>query len=328
MNTCHIQKFDARNNFYKKGCLFTRRTLLKMFTFTALGRYITPVFADVQEAGALSKIRFGIVTDSHYADTDNRGKRCYRESLAKMEECVELMNDQKVDFLVELGDFKDQDAVATETGTIKHLKAIEKVFRKFKGPRYHVMGNHDADSISKKQFLKCIENSGISDDSKYYSFDSNGYHFVVLDANYSSDGTDYDHGKFNWIDTIIPRMELDWLDKDLSTTTRQTIIFIHQQLDDTGSECVKNAGAVRQVLEKSKKVLAVFQGHKHTGGYNHINGIHYYTLKGMIEGSGTDNNSYAIAEIHNDQSITITGYRKALSKNLSAPNKADKDNVK
>ena len=64
--------------------------------------------------------------------------------------------------------------------------------------KYHVLGNHDADSISKEQFLANIKNTNISDGSKYYSFDLKGLHFIVLDANYCADGSDYDHGNFSW----------------------------------------------------------------------------------------------------------------------------------
>ncbi len=69
-------------------------------------------------------------------------------------------------------------------------------------------------------------------------------------------------------------------------------------------------------MQKNQKVLAVFQGHHHAGDYSLIEGIHYYTLKAMVEGSGAENNAYAIVEIHNDQSITVTGYRRALSRKL------------
>jgi alkaline phosphatase len=70
-------------------------------------------------------------------------------------------------------------------------------------------------------------------------------------------------------------------------------------------------------LEASGKVLAVFQGHHHSGDYKNITGIHYYTLKALVEGSGYDNNAYAIAEILPDGNITITGYHKAQSKQLT-----------
>ena len=263
-----------------------------------------------------STTRFGIVTDSHYADADTAGSRYYRHSLDKLTECVELMNDQKVDFLIELGDFKDQDNPPVEQKTITYLRSIESVFQKFNGPTYHALGNHDMDSISKEQFLTNIENSNIDPGKSYYSFDLNGMHFVILDANYKSDGTDYNHGNFDWTDANIPPAELNWLRRDLTSTHGPTIVFTHQLLDGTGSVYVNNAPDIRQILEQSQKVIAVFQGHHHEGSYSNIEGIHYYTLKAMVEGPGEENNSYAIVEVLPDHSITISGYRKAVSKQL------------
>jgi len=227
------------------------------------------------------------------------------------------MNKQHISFLVELGDFKDQNSPPVEHRTLSYLQAIESVFQKFDGQTYHVLGNHDTDSLSKKQFLSNIENTGIDSNKSSYSFDFNDFHFVVLDANYKSDGDDYDHGNFDWTDANIPPAELKWLKQDLAATHKPVIVMIHQLLDGTGSVYVKNANNVRQVLEQSGKVLAVFQGHHHDGHYSRINGIHYYTLKAMIEGPGPENNSYAIVEVLPDMSINITGYRKAVSKQLA-----------
>jgi len=262
-------------------------------------------------------VRFGIVTDCHYADADTVGTRYYRHSLDKLGECVELMNEQQVDFLVELGDFKDQDSPPVEQKTLSYLQAIESVFCKFDGPAYHVLGNHDADSLSKAQFLTNIKNTGIDPDRSYYSFDSNSVHFVVLDANYKSDGTDYDHGNFDWTDANVPPAELQWLRRDLAASRGAVIVLVHQLLDGAGLHYVKNATEVRQILEQSGRVLAVFQGHRHDGGYSLIEGIHYYTLKAMVEGPGPENNTYAIVEVRPDLSITITGYRKAVNKKLA-----------
>jgi len=259
------------------------------------------------------KVRFGLVTDAHFADVAPMGSRHYRESLAKMTECVELMNDKQVDFLIELGDFKDQDKPVSEKDTLKYLETIEQIFKQFKGPRYHVLGNHDVDSISKEQFLAHVENTGIERKSGYYSFDSNEVHFVVLDANYRADGSDYDHGNFDWTDTNIPPEELDWLRSDLAATSRPVIVFVHQQLDGEGSHYIRNASEVRKTLEDNKNVLAVFQGHNHAGHYSFMENIHYYTLKAMVEGTGDENNSYAIVEVYNSQDIVVSAYRRAVS---------------
>ena len=53
---------------------------------------------------------FGIITDVHYADADPAGTRVYRDSLPKVEQAVSQMISSEVDFMIELGDFKDTDA--------------------------------------------------------------------------------------------------------------------------------------------------------------------------------------------------------------------------
>jgi predicted phosphodiesterase len=310
-NSCSV----GQNNH---NWVITRRAFLKTSAATLAGLAIAPLSCTqwITPGRRQGTARFGIVTDSHYTDADTVGSRYYRHSLEKMNECVELMNEKKVDFLVELGDFKDQNNPAIEQRTLTYLRAVEKVFQKYNGPTYHVLGNHDMDSISKEQFLNSVENTRIEPGKSYYSFDFNGVHFVILDANYKSDGTDYNHGNFNWTDANIPPAEQNWLRQDLAAARGPVIIFIHQLLDGTGSVYVNNASNIRQILEQSGKVTAVFQGHHHAGSYSHIDGIHYYTLKAMVEGPGQENNSYAIVEILPDQSITVTGYRKAVSKQL------------
>jgi len=295
----------------------TRRVFLRACVASSAGLAVGPFISRAHADARPNTARFGIVTDSHYANR-TYGSRFCSESLDKMAECVELMNKQEVDFLIETGDFKDQDDPPVEENTISYLQTIEAVFQRFKGPTYHVLGNHDVDSLSKSQFLANVENTGIAPDASYYSFDLNGLHFVILDADYKSDGTPYDHDNFHWADANIPAEELDWLAQDLGSTDGPTIVFVHQLLDGTGSHYVNNAADVRPILEASGRVLAVFQGHYHFGAYNNIEGIHYYTLKAMVEGSGPENNSYAIVEVHSDRSITVSAYRKAVRKEFPA----------
>ncbi|MFC1838236.1 metallophosphoesterase [Thermodesulfobacteriota bacterium] len=299
----------------KSQWIITRRDFLKTTVVAGLSATSFGRFARAAFSGA--GIRFGIVTDSHYADADPQYNRYFRESIEKMTECVELMNRQKVDFLIELGDFKDQNTPPAEQKTISYLQAIERSFQKFNGPKYHVLGNHDVDSISKEQYLKTITNTGISTPSTYYSFDRKGVHFIVLDANFLEDGTDYDHGNYKWNETFISDAELDWLRKDLAGTGLPAIVFSHQQLGGLGMTDIQNAETVRAILQESGKVLAGFDGHNHNGGHNKIEGIHYYTLKAMVDGSGSKNSSYAIVEITPDRNIVVTGYRKAMTQDFS-----------
>lgn len=269
--------------------------------------------------------RFGIVTDLHYADRASSGTRYYQQSLPKLTECVELMNEQKVDFLVELGDFKDQNTQPDEKETLHYLETIESEFGKFKGPRYHVLGNHDMDSISKEQFLSKITNTGFEEAKSYYSFNKGPLHFIILDANYTREGKSYSKGNYDWKDSHIPDEQLNWLRDDLKKHKRPTVVFVHQQLDSSAFDaahhiyCPDNADEIRTVLEEAGTVLVVFQGHYHEGSFNTINGIPYYTLKAVIEGDGAANNSYAIVEIEQGGRTVIKGYRKAVSKDVFSP---------
>ena len=156
-----------------------------------------------------------------------------------------------------------------------------------------MIGNHDVATLTKAQF---VDGAGMPGPN--YSFDSGEIHCIVLDANYKKDFTPYNAGNFNWTQTYVPPDELKWLKADLKTTARKTVVFVHQPLDDEkGAHGVKNSPEVRRILERSGKVLAVFQGHNHRGAYRRINGIHYSTMRAMVAGPGLENNSYALAHI-------------------------------
>lgn len=294
-----------------KSWTISRRRFLLIIVIIVVGLIISPDL--LAQSGKKPLVRFGVLSDVHYADREPAGNRFYRQSPGKVQECIDLMNLKKVDFVIELGDFKDQDLVPNETNTLKYLSDIESVFRKFNGPTYHVLGNHDMDGISKKQFLERVKNTGIPTTESYYSFKQNGLHFVVLDGNFTIKGKEYDHGNFSWEDTFITGSQISWLKDDLKQNKLPVIVFIHQMLDDSEGvkQNVQNAAEIRQILEQSGKVICVFQGHVHEERYNFINGIHYYSVNAVVDGDGTENNSYQIVEVYKDRSLKVNGFRRA-----------------
>ncbi|MGE5448371.1 MAG: metallophosphoesterase [Bacteroidales bacterium] len=294
-----------------KPTIISRRQFL-VLSGTATAALMLPLGINAAP-DASPLIRFGMLSDIHYAGREAAPPRYYRQSLEKVKECIDLMNREKVDFVIELGDFKDQDPVPNEANTLKYLSDIENVFHQFNGLTYHVLGNHDMDGISKEQFLSRVVNTGIPATESYYSFNLKGLHFVVLDGNFTREGTAYDHGNFTWDNTRIPEAELNWLKEDLKANELPAIVFIHQMLDDSKSkeQSVHNAAEVRQVLEQSGKVICVFQGHVHEERYSLINNIHYYSMMAVVDNEGPENNSYMIAGIYPDGSLAIDGYRRA-----------------
>lgn len=257
-------------------------------------------------------LQIGLLTDLHYADKPARGTRIYRETPAKLEEAVQLFNQNKLHFVVCLGDLIDKaGSVETE---IEWLKHIESLFAKTKAPRHYVLGNHCVSTLTKEEFRAHTAASKTS----HYSFDSDPFHFVVLDACFTADGSPYGRENFDWKDANLPQAQLDWLRADLATHAKPTIIFAHQRLDEAGPHSVRNAAAVREILENASRVVAVFQGHSHRNDYQHIAGIHYCTLVAMIEGSGADNNGYALLDVMADCSLRLHGFRQQVDRDWQA----------
>ena len=291
----------------------SRRRFLKLVGLASAGLLMEPAFSFPSEN---EKIRFGIITDSHYADREPANNRYYREAISKMKEAIDVMNTEKIDFVIHLGDFKDQDDKQQKKDTLKYLKALEAEYAKFNGPKYHCIGNHDVDSITKQQFLENTVNTNIPNNKSYYSFELNGYHFVVLDANYNEDGSDqfYKIEGTDWQNPNIPEEEFLWLAKDLESTLLPTIIFNHHPLYEyfRGEYRfhINQYKQMQQLLEGSKKVVAVFQGHVHEEDHKELNGIHYITQLGMVDGSGLENNSFSIVTVDEKQ-IQIDGYKRA-----------------
>ena len=52
-----------------------------------------------------SPLRFGVVTDLHYAERETNINRYYRQSKRKLQDAIDVFNRSKLDFVIELGDF-------------------------------------------------------------------------------------------------------------------------------------------------------------------------------------------------------------------------------
>ena len=112
----------------------TRRTFLKYSGTLLAGCALSTRPGHAGGTEPKLRIRFGMVTDSHYADRAPKGTRYYQESLAKMRDCVDLMNQEKVAFLIELGDFKDMEeynASLKEVGKAKEKGQIKDKYALF-----------------------------------------------------------------------------------------------------------------------------------------------------------------------------------------------------
>lgn len=263
---------------------------------------------------AKRSVRFGVVTDAHYSTRAKWSDRHYGDSLAKMRQAVDAFNAGGLDFAIELGDLKDIGPKPDHAEVLGFLDAIEAEFARFAGPRYHVLGNHDMDCISKEDFLAHTENFGAANGKRHYSFEVGYVKFVVLDACFNADMTPYRCGNFDWTKTFVPEDELAWFDEELKAATTPVVVFCHQLLDGfstgngLGGVFVGNWKRVVEIMEKSGNVIASIQGHHHRGHYSFRNGIHYWTMKAMISGANPPHNSYAVVEVSPDGAVAVKGF--------------------
>lgn len=275
------------------------------------------------ESSGDQPIRAALLTDLHYADKPAAGSRHYRDTLEKLAIAADQLKQSSIthplDFVIELGDLIDAaDSVETE---MKYLARVNRDFAAIADNRHYVLGNHCVTTLTKPEFLGAVER-----EKSFYSFDVRQFHFVVLDACFRSDGVAYGRQNFVWTDANIPQDQLDWLAEDLKSTDKPTIVFVHQRMDTNDHHGIKNAAAVRAVLECSGHVFGVFQGHSHKNDHREINDIHYCTLAAMIEGpakkdtgkkvseeatpsTGTDvNNAFSRLTIEVDGTIRLEGF--------------------
>ena len=190
----------------------------------------------------------------------------------RMQAIVDAANQEKVDFIIQLGDFIRLDSIS---------KPFMQIWNGFPGEKYHVLGNHDLDKYSKEEFTK-----GFGMPGPYYSFDKGDLHFVVLDGNNVYDNGGYiPYNKGNYYVDIDKRdfmdpEQLEWLRKDLMSTDKRCILFSHQSIDTEMENREQVQRVLEEVNEKSgfKKVVVAFSGHNHSNYTKEINGITYIQM--------------------------------------------------
>jgi UDP-2,3-diacylglucosamine pyrophosphatase LpxH len=283
----------------------SRRAFVRGGTLVLLGAGCVES-ASTSTAQTSPALRIGLITDLHYAAKPSVGNRYYQESLSKLSEAVKQFRRDRTDFIVELGDFIDSTKSVPKD--LENLQKISEALRAAACPAHHVLGNHCVETLTKQEFLEAVDEK-----ESFYSFDFGSSHFVILDACFLSNGEPYGRNNVDWTDANLPNEQLEWLRADLKSTTKPTIVFAHQRLDNAKRYSVKNAEKIRSVFEKSGSVQAVFQGHHHRNDYHEINGIHYCTLLAMVEGSGEESNGYSMIEILGSGTMTVSGFRKQSS---------------
>ena len=238
----------------------------KIFKFAALACASLVMMAGFSACRTTKEkpVRFAIASDFHAPDIPDGEHR-----VAKF---IKAANDEKVDFIIELGDFCRLDSAS---------QVYRDLWNSFPGSKYHVIGNHDMDRYTFEEYTQ-----GMNMPARYYSFDQGDFHFIVLDGNNLFDGKKYTHyARANYYVDAKKRAHIDpeqmeWLKKDLAATNKRCILFSHQSIE----EALNNGAEVRKILEAEnqragfKKVVMAFGGHNHSNYSKEINGITYVQI--------------------------------------------------
>jgi len=242
-------------------------------------------------------MRFAILTDIHLGPEGH-----YQDVIRKISKDVKLFLDEfiqeinakeKPDFLIVLGDLIEDDTPKNDKANITF---IVKKLKEIKCPVYYVAGNHDLKGLSEKELTALLSHPKL-----FYSYDAKGYHFIVLFSKRTQDEI-----------TIIPKKQVQWLESDLEKTKKKCVVFVHHGLAEQNlkgnpwfegrpNAClIHNRDEVRRILEKSGKVLAVFNSHLHWDKKHVHETIPYFTIQSFVENEGNKSipsKAFAIIDI-------------------------------
>lgn len=260
-------------------------------------------------------VKFGFITDIHWALYNNGSPFYYVDGLAQWEEAIAEFNTQQVDFVLNNGDITDGDVGGggiTSTNQQLYMAQMETAAQALTMPYYYTLGNHDMDTGTKADVAA---NLSIAP-PYYYYFDVNGIRFIVLDSCYNldQDGSDYANGDYyqppDAADKYIPPTQRAWLQSTLASASGKCVVFAHHPFsepDGDNEHQINNSDAVRAILENSGKVINVFMGHEHLNGSNLVNGIPYHKMDDTAS-QNLSNTTYAIIDIDEAYNVKVTGY--------------------
>ena len=229
-----------------------------------------------RENNIMAKLKAAIVTDIHLGP--NRRAKLGKRAPALLEKFIKSANKGAANIIVDLG---DRISCKNPEKDAERAKAVKDIFNKAAAPVSFVMGNHDVHNLSRVENEKITGSPATS-----WSKDEGGYHLIFF--NPGADAGPY---------LSVGESDLDWLKTDLAATDKPTIVFSHVPLDNSSEQKDKiypenralhgrfgysiMGTKVRDIMEKSGKVILCMSGHLHDDSYREINGIHYITQQSL-----------------------------------------------
>ena len=269
---------------------------------------------------------FGVVADLQYADHPPYKNRYFRNSLQKLESCIATMNAHELAFVADLGDLIERDFKSFDPVLAQYNKCYSKV--------HFTVGNHDFE-VDEDMKSQVRSKMGFKDKA-YYAFSVKHIRFIFLDGNTISTyankpGSD----GYRQAETLITGLkekgmpqaqpwnggideeQLEWLEQNLQeakSRLEKVIIFCHFPIYPANRHNLLNDLQVLHITGRHDHIIAWFSGHNHEGNYGYNTGVHFVTLKGMVETPGDA--AYCIIDVYADR-LELKGFGREPSRTLS-----------
>ncbi len=242
----------------------------------------------------MSKCKLIIFSDIHYLDERpnkldfNLNRKLTQYSLEIIDKLVHKINLDKPDISICLGDLIED--TVNHNKDIINFTYIWNKLKDIKVPFYSVIGNHDLRTMNSRKELEEI----MGYNNATFSFDLNGYHFIILTTNIRKDLGIDDGGIYKA--QCMSDKEINWLKYDLEHNKLPCVIFTHfglaedKQIGNYWFEknpeegLMNNRRKVKEIINFDDNVIAIFSGHQHWTKQIQENGKNYYVV-----GSLTDN---------------------------------------
>ncbi|MBN2010535.1 metallophosphoesterase [candidate division KSB1 bacterium] len=251
--------------------------IIMLIIFTIL------LFQPSSYAQITDSFRFVFMTDIH-VQPELKADEGFKQAIAKVNELLP-------DFVITGGDLiMDALGQSFERSTMLY-DMYNEICNDFTMPVYNTIGNHEVFGLYEKssispdhpEYGKEMYKQRIGHGKTYYSFDHNGWHFIVLDAI----GFTPERKYIGEIDSS----QIVWLKDDLSKTDNATPIVVstHIPFISVGEQMLKGGAAAfspAAIIANSNDIIALFhehnlklvlQGHLHIVEDIHIAGVHYIT---------------------------------------------------
>jgi len=239
-------------------------------------------------------LKIGLIADIQYCDCPPSGAREYAGSLGKLNEAMKVINAEKVNLTVELGDMIDRDFASYDP--------TFKILNKLNSRWIFVPGNHDfnvGDSLKTKVwkmipakkgywsevvgnirlvYLNGFENSVIAYPKGTKNYHENRERLDKLEKEKAENASDWNGG--------LGKKQLEWVKAEVEKANKanqKLIVFGHQPVVPDEAHSLWDSQKLINIFAGCKHQVLYICGHKHSGGDHTIGNTRLLNLKGMVE---------------------------------------------